>query len=406
MLAVSIPADWAVRTAPAVVDTLDEVSLVPAIDAGPTVEDPVCDGCSSYFAPPTVQVRVFPYEPVGMTPDEDCGDIQVEPYDDGHFVGRREIGGGCDASLDRVLASQPGAVTVDILFISWSADQAPQTPERQAELTRLFDTILSTVEWTGVAYDEALAPFATAPADASASAADPAAALPPVGTVDDTPSYIQLWPYPSFRDVPRLGVEPVRGSGCGASGDLGDVIPDGLWAGYLYPATDGTVEMDVACVYEGDAAAQVVADGTATIVDDRDPDFLVVNNNTRRRTLTDDVRYVLWGVPDDVGGVHAAGCRGHGRLRPRRQPPRPTVPSAGCASKVVRPTGSSSAATPASSSAVDRRGRSGHSRSRYRARVTRSTYETQSDQMRRHVGHGRRRYFGVAALCTSARVKL
>ena len=300
VLAVSIPADWAVRTAPAVVDTLDEVSFVPAIDAGPTVEDPVCDGCSSYFAPPTVQVRVFPYEPVGMTPEDDCGDIRVEPYDDGHFVGRREIGGGCDASLDRVLASQPGAVTVDILFISWSADQAPQTPERQTELTQLFDTILSTVEWTGVAYDEALAPFGTPPTDTSASA-DPAAALPPVDTVDDTPSYIQLWPYPSFRDVPRLGVEPVRGSGCGASGDLGDVIPDGLWAGYLYPATDGTVEMDVACVYEGDAAAQIVADGTATIVDDRDPDFLVVNNNTRRRSLTNDVRYVLWGVPDESG---------------------------------------------------------------------------------------------------------
>ena len=100
VLAVSIPADWAVQTAPAVVDTLDEVSLVPAIEAGPTVEEPVCDGCSSYFAPPTVQVRAFPY----------------------------------------------GAVTVDILFVSWSADQAPQTAERQAELTQLFDTILSTVE--------------------------------------------------------------------------------------------------------------------------------------------------------------------------------------------------------------------------------------------------------------------
>ena len=131
--------------------------------------------------------------------------------------------------------------------------------------------------------------------------ADPAAALPPVDTVDDTPSYIQLWPYANFRDVPRLGLEPVRGSGCGASGDLGDVIPDGLWAGYLYPATDGTVEIDVACVYEGDTAAQVAADGTATIVDDRDPDFLVVNNNPRRRSLTNDVRYVLWGVPDESG---------------------------------------------------------------------------------------------------------
>ena len=38
-------------------------------------------------------------------------------------------------------ARQPArAVTVDILFVSWSADQAPQTPERQAELARLFDS--------------------------------------------------------------------------------------------------------------------------------------------------------------------------------------------------------------------------------------------------------------------------
>ena len=325
------------------------MSLVPAIEAGPTIEDPACDGCSSYFAPPTVQVRVFPYEPVGMTPDDDCGDIRIEPYDDGRFVGRREIGGGCDATLDRVLASQPGAVTVDILFVSWSADQAPQTPERHAELTQLFDTILSTVEWTGVAYDEALAPY-----DTSASA-DPAAALPPVDTVDDTPSYIQLWPYPSFRDVPRLGLEPVRGSGCGASGDLGDVIPDGLWAGYLYPAADGTVEIDVACVYEGDTAAQVAADGTATIVDDRDPDFLVVNNNTRRRYPRRRRALRAVGRARRVGGVYAAGASGAWTASTPGSPPRRTMPSLGCASRVARPTGSSSAATPASSPAVDRR---------------------------------------------------
>ena len=247
------------------------------------------------LAPPTVQVRVFPYEPVGMTPEDDCGDIRIEPYDDGHFVGRREIGGGCDATLDRVLASQPGAVTVDILFVSWSADQAPQTAERRAELTKVFDTILSTVEWTGVAYDDALAPTTRAcPPTRPRRCRRSTRSMTRRRTSSSGRTR-------SSRDVPRLGIEPVRGSGCGASGDLGDVIPDGLWAGYLYPAADGTVEIDVACVYEGDTAAQVAADGTATIVDDRDPDFLVVNNNTRRRSLANDVRYVLWGVPDESG---------------------------------------------------------------------------------------------------------
>ena len=139
-----------------------------------------------------------------------------------------------------MLASQPGAVTVDILFVSWSADQAPQTAERQTELTQLFDTILSTVEWTGVAYDEALALDA---ADRHERVRRPGRAAAARRHGRRHAVVHPALAYPSFRDVPQLGVEPVRGSGCGASGDLGDVIPDGLWAGYRYPATDGTVEM-------------------------------------------------------------------------------------------------------------------------------------------------------------------
>ncbi len=51
-----------------------------------------------------------------------------------------------------------------------------------------------------------------------------------------------IWPYGPFWNVPQLGSEPVRGSGCGSQGQIGDVIPDGLWAGYVTNETTPAVE--------------------------------------------------------------------------------------------------------------------------------------------------------------------
>ena len=53
---------------------------------------------------------------------------------------------------------------------------------------------------------------------------------PPPAVVDPG---APLWPYGPFWNVPQLGSEPVRGTGCGSQGQIGDVIPDGLWAGYV-----------------------------------------------------------------------------------------------------------------------------------------------------------------------------
>ena len=42
-----------------------------------------------------------------------------------------------------------------------------------------------------------------------------------------------VWPFGDFRNAPRLGNEPVRGSGCGADGSIGELVPDGIWAGFV-----------------------------------------------------------------------------------------------------------------------------------------------------------------------------
>ena len=93
-----------------------------------------------------------------------------------------------------------------------------------------------------------------------------------------------IWPYGAFWNVPQLGSEPVRGSGCGSQGQIGDIIPDGLWAGYVTNETTPAVEIDLLCIFTGAAAKHVVSEGTATIVND-EPDYLVVNNSTRTRSM-------------------------------------------------------------------------------------------------------------------------
>ena len=108
------------------------------------------------------------------------------------------------------------------------------------------------------------------------------------------------WPYGEFWNVPRLGREPVRGSGCGADGRMPDVIPDGLWAGYIsYDAATDRFWIDLLCIFAGDAAQAVIAEGTANIVND-EPDYLVVNNSEQRRGAANDLRAIAYG--DDVDG--------------------------------------------------------------------------------------------------------
>ncbi len=99
-----------------------------------------------------------------------------------------------------------------------------------------------------------------------------------------------MWPYSTYFEVPQLGEEPVRGSGCGVSGQLGDTIPDGVWNGYVQGLTATTLLFDVACVYYGDIAEDLIDEHLATIPEDEilgdfNPSYWIVNTSERVREV-------------------------------------------------------------------------------------------------------------------------
>lgn len=85
-----------------------------------------------------------------------------------------------------------------------------------------------------------------------------------------------------FYGVPQLGTEPVRGTGCGGDGSVGDVIPDGYWRGYLSGDNGASIEFDLACVY-----FNAVPNSMPML------DGWLVNNKTRTRTVPTSPTYVL-----------------------------------------------------------------------------------------------------------------
>ena len=106
------------------------------------------------------------------------------------------------------------------------------------------------------------------------------------GCVSCAASYV--FPY-AFFDVPQLGTEPVRGTGCGADGKLGEVIPDGIWDARRITISASTIGIDVQCVYYGASGAQLLANCLAEEgpdgCEDTDPDFWFVNASSRIRTM-------------------------------------------------------------------------------------------------------------------------
>jgi hypothetical protein len=185
------------------------------------------------------------------------------PFESASFVGVRRNGVGCDMWVDEVLASEvSGAlnIRVSMIYAGPIGSEQPVVPVEEAQA--LFDAMLQRIEWTGSPYPSA-----------------PATDLPPARPSDPASS---VWTYGPFWNAPQLGEEPVRGSGCGSQGEIGDVIPDGLWAGYVTNESTPTISIDLLCIFTGPAAGQVISEGTANIVNN-EPDYVVVNNNTRLR---------------------------------------------------------------------------------------------------------------------------
>jgi hypothetical protein len=258
-ISVAVPEGWVVDTARFNVEH-DGVGF-PSITASPGRTPPGCEGCAEGWLLPEFTVFAEPYRE--LSTESDCGEPATEPFDNGAFVGVRRNGVGCDMWVDEVLASEVNGalnIRVSMIYAGPIDSEQPVVPVDDAQA--LFDQMLQYVSWTG-------SPYPTPPTGLPpARPSDPAAAV---------------WPYGPFWNAPRLGDEPVRGSGCGSQGEIGDVIPDGLWAGFVTNESTPTVSIDLLCIFTGDVAGQIVSEGTANIINN-EPDYVVVNNNTRLRT--------------------------------------------------------------------------------------------------------------------------
>lgn len=128
----------------------------------------------------------------------------------------------------------------------------------------------------------------------TAGAAAPPA---PIGTVD--------FPYEDFYAVPQLGAEEVVGTGCGGDGSIGEVIPDGIWRGYIV-SFDGptlfesrSLQFNLICVYVGATGDRLRSEWQAANPGQEQfgfPDGFLVDNNPRTRTVALSLDFVKAGA--------------------------------------------------------------------------------------------------------------
>jgi hypothetical protein len=168
------------------------------------------------------------------------------------------------------------------------------------------------------------APIVSGPPGAStpATATLPPESSLPTGTTAVLPSTIPgthtTWGGWAYYEVPRLGTEPVRGTGVGCTnGGLGNTLPDGVWNVLIGDGTGSNsfwtssqITVDVRCVYTGAAGKQrhdaaCTADPSGADCSFQTADWFVVNNSTRLRTMP-----VASGVLYGVGALGASTCPG------------------------------------------------------------------------------------------------
>jgi hypothetical protein len=121
------------------------------------------------------------------------------------------------------VVAEPGTFRVDIMF----SEQPTDTPE----VVQLWLSVVDGVLHRSLA-GEAPVPVGSAPV--------------PTG----------VWTFDGdwLDAVPQLGNEPVRGSGCGADGSIGDVIPDGWWFGLVTSSDGAQFGFTLGCAYYGESA--------------------------------------------------------------------------------------------------------------------------------------------------------
>lgn len=284
-LAISIPADWTVEsTAP---DMLYEGEAWPMIEAsGRDWTRPVERAQLTYWAVPREEPLVA-FEPECTPEQEQVSDCEpfygVEPFDSDWYTGYRASLGTGTTGADRQLVKfnpQGSTFTYYLQFYAGSGDAS------------VFDTILQTIEVTSPPQTPAPTPAPAAPNPQSTTGMVP---------VDGGPGVSEFWGV--FRSVPQMGAEPVRGSGCGSNGEIGDEIPDGTYAAFVSwdPGGNDVFDVDLLCVYTPEAAQGVIDAGTATIINN-DPNYLVVNNNTQTRRVPTTMFVAQFEYVDDGNG--------------------------------------------------------------------------------------------------------
>jgi hypothetical protein len=97
------------------------------------------------------------------------------------------------------------------------------------------------------------------------------------------------FPFPDAVAVPQLGDEPVRGSGCGADGSIGDRLPDGTWSVRALRSDGQTLDVDITCIFYGDEALQRSA-AAGALPNDL---WYEVNGSDRSRSITLAPRFQL-----------------------------------------------------------------------------------------------------------------
>ena len=244
-IGIAIPDDWTVNPVIAV----GPLGKLPIVAISASAPGPAGDHLSLEFTVYPVRGTPQPWDPSGCDPTAgECpGLMNTSPYDDGSFAGYRQTIEGCCASgiFDEVEANaHDDSLTIDVQLNFGS--------ERDPDEVALFETILGTVARVGA----------------------------PMPVVE--PLTNPVFPYDDFGDVPQLGDEPVRGTGCGANGQVDETIPDGIWAGFV--TVDGdAVGIDLLCVYTTQSAEQFVDASDHVIW--ADGDSTIVNNNERVRTM-------------------------------------------------------------------------------------------------------------------------
>lgn len=121
----------------------------------------------------------------------------------------------------------------------------------------------------------------------------------------------------ALREAPQLGSDPVRGSGCGLDGSIGETMPDGWWYGFTSDWNANTFQFDMACVYSGEAAQPFIDECRAgpdgdLCLEYGSPDFWVENRSQRTRTVPYSPAMEI--VVQDGGGCPGYDARQGGML--------------------------------------------------------------------------------------------